>query len=305
MALELGLALFPGQPLGKSPDTYLTDLDIVVGALGGALRGLWMTDHFFWGEEPCHEAWTTMSFIAALYPQQVIGAAVLGQSYRNPALTAKMAATLHVLSGGRLIMGIGAGWKEDEYRAFNYEYPSPGVRIEQLEDTIEIMRRLWTQPDPITYVGTHHQVTDARCQPKPGAIPLMIGGGGDKTMRLAARFGDWWNIPDAPVTVYAEKVARLRQHCADVGRDYATLRKTWFGRLVVAETDAAAIERGGRWTPANAICGSPDSVIAQFRAFAEQGCDYFIVEIADQTDAAVHGLLLSEVLPALKAIDPA
>jgi alkanesulfonate monooxygenase SsuD/methylene tetrahydromethanopterin reductase-like flavin-dependent oxidoreductase (luciferase family) len=258
-----------------------------------------MTDHFFWDDDPTHEAWTVLAFAAARYPAYEVGPMVLGQSYRNPALLAKAAATLQWLSGGRLIMGIGAGWKEDEYHAYGYDFPRAGVRLEQLEDTLEIMTRMWRQPGKVTYHGTHYRVHDAWCEPKPQPpIPLVVGGGGFKTMRLAARFADMWNISDKPLPVYVDRLKTLRLHCDNLGREWGSLRKTWFGRIAVGRSEAEAVARGGgHWTRANAFVGTPAQVVEQMSAFVEAGCDYFMVEVLGLPDPGVFGMVTEDVLP--------
>jgi alkanesulfonate monooxygenase SsuD/methylene tetrahydromethanopterin reductase-like flavin-dependent oxidoreductase (luciferase family) len=301
MPVEFGIALFPGPEKGRSPSTYITDLEALLPRYAPYIKGLWMTDHFFWPDANTYEAWTVMAFLAAHFTDYQIGPMVLSQSYRNPALLALAAATLQHLSGGRFIMGIGAGWKEDEYRAYGYDYPRPGIRIEQLEDTIEIMRRLWTQPGAVTYQGKHYQIENAYCEPKPDPVPaLIVGGGGEKTMMLAARFADWWNIPDAPLDRYADRLDILRQHCHAIQRDYASIRKTWFGRIAVARTEAEAEAlSSGKWTRRNAICGDVAGVIAQLRAFIDLGVDYFMVEIQGQNRDDVRAMLTQEVFPAV------
>jgi len=153
--VEWGLVV-KADPDAGAINEYVPQLDRVLPQLQPYIDSLWMTDHFFWGHKPTHEAWTVNSYLAVHFPAYRIAPIVLGQSYRNPALLAKMAATLHSLSGGRLIMGIGAGWKEDEYRAYGYDFPRPCVRIEQLEDTLEIMKRLWTETGQVTYHGKHY-----------------------------------------------------------------------------------------------------------------------------------------------------
>jgi alkanesulfonate monooxygenase SsuD/methylene tetrahydromethanopterin reductase-like flavin-dependent oxidoreductase (luciferase family) len=248
MAVEWGLSLTAGPEKNKI-DEWLAGYDRAAERFKGHFSSLWVTDHFFWEDEPTYEAWTVIAYIAARYPDYDVGPMVLGQSYRNPALTAKMAATLHALTGGRYIHAIGAGWKEDEYHAYGYEYPRPGVRVAQLEDALEITTRLWHEPGKVTYEGKHYSVRDAWCEPKPDPAPtLIVGGGGKKTMMLAARFADWWSIPDANLESFKERLAILEQHCDTIGRDYASLRKTWFGRLAVGKTEAEAQRIAGRWT---------------------------------------------------------
>lgn len=303
MTVEFGLSLPAGPPAGQ-PDQFIAQLDASLPQLAGRFNSLWMTDHFFWGGDPTYEAWTVLAFLAARYPGWQFGPIVLGQSYRNPALLALMAATLQNLSGGRLIMGIGAGWKEDEYHAYGYPYPRPGVRIAQLEDTLEIMTRLWREPGQVSYAGQHYQIADAWCEPKPDPVPpILVGGGGKKTMRLAARFADLWNMPDAPFATYRERLDILEQHCADLDRDPATLRRSWFGRLVVGQTEAEALALGyGKWTRENAFVGTPAQIAEQMGPFVEAGCDYFMVEVLGLPREDVIGMVVEEVVPQARAL---
>jgi alkanesulfonate monooxygenase SsuD/methylene tetrahydromethanopterin reductase-like flavin-dependent oxidoreductase (luciferase family) len=299
--VEFGIGLTAGPPKGQI-ERWLDDLDEQLPALAGHFTSLWMTDHFFWEDEPTYEAWTVLAFAAARWPQFEVGPMVLGQSYRNPALLAKMGATLQTLSRGRFIMAVGAGWKEDEYCAYGYPYPSAGVRIEQLEDTLEIIKRMWTEPGKVTYQGKHYQIVDAYCEPKPDPVPLiMVGGAGRKTMLLAARFADWWNIPDVPVETYAQRLAVLKEHCETIGRDPASLRLTWFGRLGVAKSDAEAVAlSGGRWTKQNAIIGTPQETIEIIQRFMELGVDYFMVEVLGLDNPEIRAMVLEDVLPKVK-----
>ncbi|HEX2623172.1 MAG TPA: LLM class flavin-dependent oxidoreductase, partial [Phototrophicaceae bacterium] len=280
MPAQFGLNIPATQPREKM-NTWLDEFDTGLKHLGSHVSNLWMTDHFFWEEEPTWEAWTIMSYFAAKYPDLKIGSIVLGQSYRNPAMIAKMAATLQTLTKGNLIFGIGAGWKEDEYRAYDYPYPTPGVRLEQLEDTLEIVKRLWTEPGKVTYHGKHYSVIDAYCEPKPNPIPrILVGGGGNKTMMLAARFADEWNIPDANFAKYNDRLTVVRQHCETIGRDPATLAISWFGRLGVAKTEAEAVAYSqGKWTSQNGFVGTPQQIIDQLAPFLEVGVSLFMFDI--------------------------
>ncbi len=298
MAVEFGLTLPIGPPKNQL-DRFLTDLDETLPALEGHFNSLWMTDHFFWDDEPTYEAWTVLAYIAARWPQFKIGPMVLGQSYRNPALLAKMAATLQTLCRGNFIMAVGAGWKEDEYHAYGYPYPRPGIRIEQLEDTLEIIKRMWTEPGKVTYQGKHYSIVDAICEPKPDPLPpIIVGGGGTKTMMLAARYADWWNIPDANFADYSDRVAVLHDHCRTIGRDPASIRLTWFGRLVLGRTTEEALERGGgQWTPKTPSWVRRLQVVDQLQQFVDLGADYFMVEVPDVDLPEVRGMLLDEVLP--------
>ncbi len=301
--VDFGLGLPAGPRKGQN-ERFLTDLDATLVQLKGSFRSIWMTDHFFWDGEPTYEAWTVLSYLAARYPDFEVGPMVLGQSYRNPAILALMAATLQNLSGGRFIMGIGAGWKEDEYRAYDYPYPEPRVRVQQLEDTLIIFKKMWEEPGPVSYVGEHYSITDAWCEPKPQSkIPILVGGGGYTTMKHAAKYADIWNLPDTPLGPYLERLKILRRHLDANGRDPSTLRCSWFGRVAIGKTEAEAKARGlsraNKWTAENAFVGTPAQIAEQMNAFVEQGCDYFMVDIIGSPDADVLGLFTEEVVPAL------
>lgn len=293
---DFGFVL-PVGPRQGEPTSWRDDLDRLLPALAGPFRSLWMTDHFFWDDEPTYEAWTVLAYAAARWPAFELGPMVLGQSYRNPALLAKMAATLQSLTQGRFIMGIGAGWKEDEYHAYGYDYPSPGTRVSQLEETLEILTRLWREPGQASYQGSHYRLAGAWCEPKPDPVPpLLVGGGGRRTMMLAARFGDFWNMPDAGFATYTERMAILDEHCAALGRDPASIRRTWFGRLVLGRTEEEVRRRGGRWTRDNALAGTPEQVVAQIRRFVDAGVDYFMVDVPEVAQDDVRTMLLDDVL---------
>ncbi len=301
MAVDFGLVL-PAGPRKGQVNAWLDDLDAHIPFFVDHFKGLWMTDHFMRYEEPVYEAWVVMAFAAARWPQFTIGPIVLGQSYRNPALTAKMGATLQTLTDGRFIMALGAGWKEDEYHAYGYPFPRAGIRIEQLADTLEIVHRLWHEPGPVTYHGKHYHIVDAYCEPRPAPIPtLIVGGGGAKTMALAVHYGDWWNLPDKNAEGYAERLTTLRQLCVEGGRDPQSLRLTWFGRLAVAksEGDAEALSNG-KWTRKNAIVGTVSQVIEQFQQFTALGVDYFMFELLNFTDPETRAAVLEEVLPRVR-----
>jgi len=299
MTLQFGLVLPPGPPKGAI-DRYLTDLDRQMPQIQSLFSALWMTDHFFWDQEPTYEAWTLLSFIAARY-QLEFGPIVLSQSYRNPALLAKMAATLQNLSSGRLIMAVGAGWKEDEYRAYNYPFPPLLTRLEELRDTLEILKRMWTEPGKVSYQGKHYSVQDAYCEPKPNPVPpIIVGGGGPTTLMLAAQYANWWNLYDANWAKYSARLDTLREYCAKIDRDYKTLRLTWFGHMVLGATEEEAIAMGnGRWTKDNSFIGTPTQVIEQIKPFIEAGVDYFNVDILNYDNPAILDRV-AEVMKILK-----
>lgn len=304
--VDFGLGLLHGPPKGRN-EKFLADLDKTLPQLKGTFRSIWMTDHFFWDGEPTYEAWTVMSYLLARYPDFEVGPMVLGQNYRNPALLALMAATLQALSGGRFIMGIGAGWKEDEYRAYNYPYPSPRERLQQLEETLIILKKMWEEPGPVSYDGKHYKIKDAWCEPRPEPkIPILVGGGGYTTMKHAARYADMWNYPDSPLDRYLERLNILRRHLDDIGRDPDTLRCSWFGRVAIGRTEDEAVARGlsreSKWTRENAFVGAPQNIAEQMNAFVEQGCDYFMIDIIGAPAEEIIGMFTEEVVPMLNGV---
>lgn len=304
MAVEFGYALVESHP--KSVYTeWMDNLNHILPQMAGHFSSLWMTDHLFWDEDYAYEVWTVLTWLAARWPQYHVGPMVLGQNYRNPGLMAKMAATLQQFSGGRFIMGIGAGWKEDEYRAFNYELPPPKVRLEQLDDSLEIMKRLWTQSGKVTYQGKHYSIDNAVLEPKPlPPPPICIGVAGDKALAIAAKHADWWNLSDAGIARYKDRSAMLDRHCQAMGRDPQSIRRTWFGRVVTGRTDAEIQTRANSWkqpfTTENAFVGTPAQIVEQMSAFVAAGCDYFMIDVLGLTNPDVLNMVLHDIIPYVK-----
>jgi alkanesulfonate monooxygenase SsuD/methylene tetrahydromethanopterin reductase-like flavin-dependent oxidoreductase (luciferase family) len=251
------------------------------------------------------ECWTTLTYLAGRYPGLTLGSIVMSQSYRAPALLAKMGATLQMLSGGRFVLGLGAGWKEDEYLAYGYKFPSTATRIHQLGEAAQIIRLMWAQPRS-TFHGRFYDIEDAICEPKPDPPPpLLIGGGGRKlTLRYVAEHADWWNYPGGTFENYNELLDVLRGHCEAVGRDYNTIVKTWGAECVaVASSPHKArqmAEASPFHTPGVSIIGTPDEVAKHLSRFADVGVEHFFLRFADfpKTDGA--SLFAEEVIPRLR-----
>src|ERR1041384_4209539 len=184
-----------------------------------------LTDHFMPNtkerEGAMLESWSTLSALAALVPRMRVGTIVLGNTYRHPAVVAKMAAQVDIISGGRLLLGLGAGWQENEHEAYGIPFYSMRERLERLDEACQVLKALWTQ-DRATFKGRFYQLTDAPASPKPIQKPhpeLLIGGGGEKvTMKIAAKYADHWNTWGGP-RILGAKTQILDAHCATVGRD--------------------------------------------------------------------------------------
>lgn len=304
MSVDFGLALVESHP--KSDLNYwMNNLEQLLPHLEGKFKSLWMTDHLFWNEDFAYEVWTVLSYLAAKFPAFDVGPMVMGQNYRNPALVAKMASTLQQFSHGRFIMGIGAGWKEDEYRGYGYEMPSAKVRLEQLDDSIEIMKRLWTQPGKVSYQGKHYHIQDAILEPKPVPVPpVCVGVKGDNALKIVAKQADWWNVSDVNIRVFKDRSALLDRYCGEIGRDPKSIRRTWFGRVVTGRTDSEIHRLANSWkmpfTTENAFVGTPAQIVEQMAEFVAAGCDYFMIDILGLPDQTILYMVLNDIIPAVR-----
>jgi alkanesulfonate monooxygenase SsuD/methylene tetrahydromethanopterin reductase-like flavin-dependent oxidoreductase (luciferase family) len=295
---------------GSSGPAFLNQIHHTLQRIHLQVDSVWVDDHMMpWAtwqsnDTPYLECLTTIAYFAAAYPTLHFGASVLSQSYRNPALLAKMAANLQLLTGGRFLFGIGAGWMEPEYRAYNFDFPAAAVRMAQLEEAIQIVRRLWTDA-PASFAGTHYRIDNAYCEPRPDPIPpLLIGGGGEQlTLRLVAKYADWWNLPGGTAATYAHKLAVLRRHCAAVDRDYDTIVKTWSADAIAVAATEVEAQRIAEASPynSNAIVGTPEQVAQQLQVFIDLGVEYLIVRVLDFPATTGIELFVQDVMPRLRA----
>ena len=290
--VKFGLRI-PAFPLNDSRKGEFRDEILnYMATFEGKFDSVWVADHFVPWYEPQDpmtdtlECWTSLAFLAGKYSSYDFGSIVMSQSYRNPALLAKMGATLQSLSNGRFILGLGAGWKQDEYQAYGYDFPSTATRIHQMGEAVQIIKAMWTEPKA-SFQGRYYHIENAICEPKPDPLPpILIGGGGKKiTLRYVAQYADWWNFPGGTAENYAGLLEALRGHCNDVGRDYDSIVKTWAIECVaVADTTADALkiaQANPLYNPKTAIIGTPDEVEAQLRRFTGMGVEHFILRYPD------------------------
>lgn len=244
--------------------------------------------------ETLFEAWSLITALAGKTSRVRLGLLVTANSYRNPTLTAKIASTVDVISNGRLVFGIGAGWWEPDYVQYGYEFGTAGERLRKLDEALQIILGLWTQ-DETTFDGQYYRVHRAINEPKgvqKPHIPLMIGGGGEKkTLRLVAQYGDACNILNSP-EVAAHKFAVLKQHCSDVGRDYDTINRTVTAVTAIADTD----EKARQLIPpavqsiypsdvaSYGLIGTAQTIERRIVAFEAAGVQELIINFADATD---------------------
>ncbi len=297
--MEFGLLIPPTPRSGTLTQMRVTN-DLMLSAAVEHDLTIWVNDHFHMGTLPWLECLTYVAHITARYPTLTCGTIVLGQGYRNPALLAKIASTLDFLNEGNFILGIGAGWKEDEYKAYGYPYPPARDRVEQLSEALQIIKAMWN-PGTTTFTGKHYHVTDAINEPKPPKHPLiMIGGGGEKrTLRLVAEHADWWNADYYTPEDYARKLAILHGYCAEIGRDPASIKATYFAGGNITYDAARAIHKLpvplGR--PEFLLSGSPDEVCTKIEALAEAGVQQIQFNFLDCPGTESIELFLNEVLP--------
>jgi F420-dependent oxidoreductase-like protein len=275
----------------------------------------WLDDHFYGvmtpPEDASLECWTLMAALARETSRIRFGTLVVCNNYRHPPLVAKMAASLDHLSGGRLEFGLGAGWYEQEYTGYGYEFPPVGKRLAQLDEALEICKRMWTE-ERATFEGRHYRVQKAWCNPKPVQKPyppIMIGGGGEKVLlRIVARHADCWNFGGS-VEEFRGKIAVLDQHCRGVGRDPAAIERSWFGNLVIEPTQerldqrlAKRAARGGVAAEmgARGITGTPEQVIARIREYVALGVTHFIAMFGRVDRTGATELFAKEVMPAFR-----
>lgn len=299
----------PSFPVdGSDGAAFVAQIDHTLARIQHAFDSVWVDDHLMpWAtwqsnDTPYMECLTTITHFATRYPSLYFGASVLCQSYRNPGLLAKTVANLQLLTGGRMLFGIGAGWMQEEYDAYDYEFPKPSVRIAQLEEAVQLIKALWTE-SPATFHGKHYRVDNAYCEPRPDPMPpILIGGGGEQlTLRVVAKHADWWNIPGGTYENYVHKLQVLRRHCEEVGRDYDSIVKTWSAEAVaLAETEAEAQRIAAASPYANApIVGTPAQVAAQLQPFIDAGVRHLIVRLLDFPRTDGMALFAREVMPLL------
>ena len=218
-------------------------------------ESIWVYDHFHTvpvpSQEATHDSWTLMAALAAVTSRIRLGQMCTSMGYRNPAYLAKVAATVDIISEGRLEMGIGAGWYEHEWRAYGYGFPTAGERLGMLEEGVQIFRDMWTKGSA-TLDGKYYQVDGAICAPRPlqgttqpgselNGIPVWVAGGGEKkTLRIAAQYADYTNFEP---TAFEHKSAILAAHCADLGRDFAQITRSTNVNVVIGDTEKEVKDR--------------------------------------------------------------
>ncbi|GCE25047.1 LLM class F420-dependent oxidoreductase [Dictyobacter alpinus] len=301
MTLKFGVIVPQGwrMDLVNQPDpveAYETMTRVAQEAENLGFDSVWLFDHFHTVPQPTQEltfeCWTSTAALARDTKRVRIGQMVTCNGYRNPALLAKMASTVDVLSHGRLNFGIGAGWYEHEYNAYGYDFPDGPTRLRQLRDALRIIHAMWNEDEAIVE-GKYLHVNGAINQPKgvqKPHIPLLIGGAGEKvTLKLVAQYADACNIQHLDNEGLARKFSLIKEHCDNVGRDYNAIWRTVLFNCAIAETDQEALAKSTpyqRNVPADrirqqALVGTPDAIRKRVQEIEQAGAQELIIFLQD------------------------
>ena len=284
MRFGLQLDMYPREGDGNSYDALLavTRLAEDVG-----FASVWYEDHFMWPDVPVGspapqlECLTTLAALAGATTRIELGMLVLGAPYRNPALTAKMLTTLDVISHGRIIAGLGAGWHEREFAAYGWPFPTAAERLDRLEETVQIVDAM-LRDSPASFAGRYHAIERALNDPPPirqPRPPILIGGNGERrTLRLVARYADLCNVYGG-VEEVAHRFDVLRGHCAAVGRPYEAITRTINYWALTADNDAERAAKAARFP--RAAIETTEELIANLRRYEAVGTQYVIIKILD------------------------
>ncbi len=257
---------------------------------------IWVEDHMGWGEKAHLECFTNMAWLAGRHPGLRYGTMVCAQAFRNPAYLAKLATNMSLLTGGRFILGLGAGNNEAEHHQYGFTFGPAGERLARTEEAVRIVRAMWAG-SPATFEGEHHAIREASSSPLPDRrIPLMIGGGGEKkTLRLVAEHADWWCNDISPPSVFEHKTRVLAEHCAAVGRVPSEILRSQVAWISVEDDPSRALRREKPYV----ISGDPDRVTRELLAYRASGARHFQVRFMDYPETAGMERFVEKVMPRL------
>ncbi len=270
--------------------------DVVLECERLGYHSVWLDDHLMFDKRPILECWTTLAALSSLTTRIRLGTMVLCSSFRNPALLAKMATTLDVLSDGRLEFGIGAGVQKEEHTAYGIPFPEARIRIERLKEAVEIIRKMWTEKKA-SYKGKHYKIHEAVCEPKPVQKPhppITIGGSGEKlTLKVTAQYADKCDFGYLPsLELYKHKLAVLENHCRAVGRNPKEIEKSCWpgGQVLIARNQKELNETILTCKPKNVslndfeklnLVGTPDGCLKKMQPYANLGVTHFMLFFGD------------------------
>lgn len=277
---------------------------------------VWLCDHF----NPCHapphepvlEAWTTLSALSSQTTRVRLGTLVLCNSYRYPQVLAKMASTLDVISNGRLEFGIGAGWYESEYEAYGIPFPKVSIRIKQLREAIQVIKKMWTE-DEATFTGDYYRLKNAICDPKPVQQPhppIWVAGLGEKlTLRIVAEFANGCNFWGVTPLQYKHKLHVLKQYCENIGRNSDDIQKSWSGVILITKDERELKARIHEFRACgllseepdqNYLIGTAEDCLKRLKEYVDVGVTYFILNFMDVWESEPLQLFADNIISALR-----
>ena len=298
----------------------------------------YVSDHLILGSRPQEmsvprlEVMSVIAGLATITEKIRFGQLVLCNSFRNPSLLAKMGATIDVISSGRFELGIGAGWHRPEHQAYGYPFPKHAIRLEQLSEGVEIIKRMWMKDSP-SFKGKHYEIREAYCEPKPIQKPrprITIGGAGDKLLRVVAKQADQCNFGGNTISWYEDRLKVLEDHCKDVGREFRDVEKSYVSLIAMIYPNEGELVEGLREAYASeerednfegwmensrqeeigygitvrkrlAFAGTADQIIERIAAYEKLGVSCFMLRFRDMPSRdKMMRLFAQEVIPVLK-----
>ncbi len=251
---------------------------------------LWVMDHLIWGdynEGSVFEAFALLSALAVETKSIKLGPLVTCNSFRSPTLTAKIASTIDIISNGRLIFGYGAGWKEEEYKAYGFPFSDPVTRVKQMREGITLIKKLWTE-EKTTFKGDFYEAKDAICKPKPVQKPhppIMIGGGGEKyTLKVAAEIGNIWNAWGPNTEEYKRKANILKEYCDKLGRKIDDIDLSWSGNILIGKNEKDLNKKISRYGKDISFVCTYDNCTEILQDYIDAGCKEFIFSLYSFND---------------------
>jgi F420-dependent oxidoreductase-like protein len=292
--------------------------DVVLECERLGYHSVWLDDHLMFGKRPILECWTTLAALSSLTTRIRLGTMVLCSSFRNPALLAKMTATLDVISGGRLEFGIGAGVQKEEHIAYGLPFPEAKIRIERMKEAVEIIKKMWTE-EKASYKGKHYEINEAICEPKPVQKPhppITIGGCGEKlTLKVTAQYADRYDFGYLPsLELYKHKLEVLENYCRAVSRSPQEIEKScWPGGQVLISHDQKELgekllqHRPKRITIGDFeklnLVGTPDDCLKKLQPYADLGVTHFMLFFGDLPSLDGLRLFAGSVMKKMQSIN--
>lgn len=314
MSKNIGVFINPERP------NYDLIQDEVLTAERLDFDSVWISDHVYGlvgsPANSFYECWTTCSALAVKTSKIKIGQLVLCNPFRHPPILAKMGATFDSISGGRLTLGLGTGWAENEFKGYGVAFEKPSTRVRRVSEAAQIIRKMWTE-EKASFTGKYYQVDDAYCYPQPEQKPhppIMIAGSGEQlTLKIVARYADWSNFTAwfGSTEAFKDKVEVLSKHCESVGRDLDDITKSFAVYVLIGEDKEEANAKEAyfnktmkkRWGESfdkkAPLMGTPDEVVKQIFEYREAGVDYFIVRFMGGNYEREAKLFADHVFPNL------